>query len=170
MDFTLRRLVPADAADHRALMLKAYAEESPAFTSSAAERAPLPLPWWAARLAEGEGAHERVFGALDGAQLVAAAGLSFETREKLRHKATLFGMYVLPSHRGRGIARALVDAVLAAGRRRPGVRQVGLTVTQGNAGAEQLYRRCGFEPWGVEPMAIRDQGRFLAKVHMACPL
>jgi GNAT superfamily N-acetyltransferase len=170
MALSLRRLVPADAPAYRALMLKAYADDTSAFTSSAAERERMPLDWWAARVAEGEAAHEQVFGAFDGEQLVGAAGLSFETREKTGHKATLFGMYVLPSHRGRGLARALVQAVLAAARARAGVKLVQLTVTQGNATAEALYRSCGFEAWGAEPMAMFDGARFHTKVHMACEL
>lgn len=166
----LRRLTPADAAAHRALMLQAYADDPMAFTASVAEREPLPLSWWAARMAEGDDVPEQMFGAFVDGQLVGAAGLSFETRPKRRHKAQLIGMYVLPEHRRRGLAQALVQAVLDAARRRPELKIVGLTVTEGNAGAEALYRRCGFEPWGVEPMGTFDGEHFFGKVHMACRL
>lgn len=170
MTADVRRLTPADAAAHRALMLQAYTDDSTSFTSSAAEREVLPLSWWAARMAEGEDALERVFGAFVEGQLAGAAGLSMQSRPKLRHKALLFGMYVRPEHRGRGLGRALVEAVLAEARRAPQLQIVQLTVTQGNTAAETLYRRCGFEPWGVEPMGTFDNGRFHGKVHMACPL
>jgi RimJ/RimL family protein N-acetyltransferase len=170
MTADVRRLTPADAAAHRALMLQAYTDDSTSFTSSAAEREVLPLSWWAARMAEGDDAVERVFGAFVEGQLAGAAGLSMQSRPKLRHKALLFGMYVRPERRGRGLARALVEAVLAEARRAPQLQIVQLTVTQGNTAAETLYRRCGFEPWGVEPLGTFDNGRFYGKVHMACLL
>jgi ribosomal protein S18 acetylase RimI-like enzyme len=79
-------------------------------------------------------------------------------------------MYVRAAQRGLGLGEALVHAVLQAARERPGVLQVQLTVTQGNAAAEALYRRCGFVPWGIEPLAMAEGGRHMAKVHMACRL
>ena len=95
-----------------------------------------------------------------------AAGLSFESPLKSRHKALLFGMYVAPAARGAGTGRRLVEAALALARARPGLRVVQLTVTQGNAAAQALYARCGFEVFGQEPMAVFVDGRFHAKVHM----
>jgi ribosomal protein S18 acetylase RimI-like enzyme len=163
---TIRRLVPADAAAHRALMLRAYRDHPEAFTSSLAEREGLPLDWWAARMAEGETPVELVVGAFDGDQLLGAAGLALQTRERLRHKATLFGMAVAPEARRRGIGAALVEAVLDQARRRPALRLVQLTVSEGNAAAESLYRRCGFERFGSEPMATCVAGRFVTKLYL----
>jgi len=162
----IRRLVPGDAPAYRALMLEAYEMHPDAFTSSVAERAALPLSWWESRVASGDEAAEAVFGAFDDARLAGVAGLSFETREKARHKATLFGMYVPPRARGQGIGCRLVDAALAFARSRSGVKVVQLTVTEGNASAEALYRRCGFVPFGVEPYAVAVGGGYVAKVHM----
>lgn len=167
---TIRRLVPADAPAHRTLMLAAYREHPAAFTSTLAEREPLPIDWWAARMAEGEAPVELVVGAFDGTRLVGAAGLAFETRERLRHKCTLFGMVVDPAARGAGLGRAIVEAVLDEARRRPVLRLVQLTVSEGNAPAEALYRRCGFETYGREPMATCVDGRFVTKLHLWRPL
>ena len=164
---TIRRLTPDDVVAYRALMLEAYERHPDAFTSSASERAALPLSWWHARLAADDASPETVFGALYDDRLVCTAGLAFETRTKVRHKATLFGMYVLPVARGRGFGEALVRAALAFARSR-GVRTVQLTVTEGNEAAESLYRRCGFDAFGVEPCAIAVGDAYLAKVHMWC--
>ncbi|MBS0426345.1 MAG: GNAT family N-acetyltransferase, partial [Proteobacteria bacterium] len=49
MAMPVRRLAPADAPAYRALMLDAYARHPEAFTSTVAEREPLPLAWWEAR-------------------------------------------------------------------------------------------------------------------------
>ena len=170
--------MPGDAPAYRALMLEAYARHPDAFTSSVAERTALPLAWWEARLADGPDTAERVLGAfvaVEPAEGVAAAlagvaGLAFETREKVRHKATLFGMFVPERFRHAGIGRTLVDAVLAEARVRPGVRRVLLTVTEGNRAAQALYERGGFVAFGVEPRAVAVGNGFAAKVHMGCDL
>lgn len=148
-------------------MLEAYERHPDAFTSSPSERARLPTSWWAERLPLGEDASSVVIGAFDdGDRLVGAAGLAVEDRIKSRHKAVLFGMYVAPEARAQGTGRQLVDAVLDVARRRPGLRVVQLTVTKGNDAAQALYARCGFEVFGVEPMAVLVDGDFYAKVHM----
>src|SRR6478735_2489555 len=82
----VRRLAPADAAVYRALMLEAYERHPDAFTSSADERAALPMSWWESRLDVSPQAGQVVLGAFDGDRLVGAAGLQFEPRGKARHK------------------------------------------------------------------------------------
>ena len=162
----VRRLVPADAPPYRALMLEAYERHAEAFSSSATERAALPLDWWQARLAEGDEAPQRVIGAWRGDRLAGVAGLSFETGEKLRHKATLFGMAVAEDFRRQGIGEALVQAVLAHAQAHPGTRLVQLTVSDGNRAARALYERCGFAVFGIEPRAVAVGDGYVAKCHM----
>ena len=164
------RLTPEHAPAYRALMLDAYARHPDAFTSSAAERAALPLSWWEARLAAGELADELVLGCWAGDTLAGVVGLSFEKRAKVRHKATLFGMVVQPPFRQNGLGAQLVAQALATARSRPGVRMVQLTVTDGNTAAQALYARHGFVPFGLEPLAVAVGDGFVAKVHMACVL
>ena len=166
----VQRLSPRHAPAYREMMLEAYAAHPDAFTSSVAERSALPIAWWEARLAEGPAPGAVVFGALDGSSLQGVAGLSFELREKARHKATLFGMYVPAALRGRGLGRSLVAAALDYARGRPEARLVQLTVTEGNRAAERLYERCGFAVYGVEPLAVAVDGGFVSKLHMWCDL
>jgi RimJ/RimL family protein N-acetyltransferase len=162
----IERLVPKHAAAYRALMLDAYELHPDAFTSSTAERAALPFEWWESRLREEPHAPELVFGAFSEGQLAGVAGLSFELREKARHKATLFGMYVPDRFRHRGLGRGLVDAALAHAGARPGAKVVQLTVTEGNRAARTLYEQCGFVAFGVEPFAVAVGADFVSKVHM----
>lgn len=164
------RLRPRDAAAYRALMLQAYAQHPQAFTSSVAERAVLPLIWWEQRLSETSRAAEVVFGVRHGDHLVAAVGLGFDTREKARHKATLFGMYVAPEARQQGLGAALVMRALDCARNRAEVKLVQLTVTEGNHAAQALYERHGFVTFGLEPMAVAVAQGFVAKIHMWCLL
>ena len=162
----VRRLVPADAPAYRQLMLAAYAQTPDAFTSTVAERESLPLTWWESRMQDKPDSNETVFGGFSGGMLAGAAGLMRETREKTRHKATLFGMVVDPSFRRGGLGRALVDAVLQHAGTCTGLQLLQLTVTEGNAGAQRLYVECGFVVFGTEPMATTTATGFASKVHM----
>jgi ribosomal protein S18 acetylase RimI-like enzyme len=147
-------------------MLEAYAAHPDAFTSTVAEREKLPLAWWESRLSADPAARELVLGAFDGSELIGAVGLSFEQREKVRHKAELFGMYVRPQYRGQGLGRQLVESALTCARRRPGVKLLQLTVTETNAPAVALYERCGFLRFGTEPLAIAVGSKYVTKLHL----
>lgn len=162
----LIRLEPAYAREYRGLMLEAYSLHPEVFTSSAAERESMPLAWWEQRLSPGDEVSEVVFGCLCDDQLAGVVGLAFEGREKTRHKATLFGMYVSASFRNLGLGGKLVDHVLTYARSRPGVLLVQLTVSDGNRAAQALYERYGFVPFGCEPYAIAVGDAFVSKVHM----
>ena len=164
----VQRLVPADADAYRAFMLEAYARHPQAYTSGAEEREALPLAWWQARLAEGDRPVQLVLAQRCDGALAGVAGLAFETRPRLRHKALLFGMCVTAPQRRNGIGRRLVEALLAQAWARDGVEQVQLSVTQGNTAAQALYEGCGFRAWGIEPHAVALGSGYLAKIHMAC--
>lgn len=145
----IRRLRPADAPGYRALRIAALAAEPAAFAADAAEEGALPDDWFAGTLA----AHA-VFGWEEGRALLGLAGLTAEAGRKRRHIGHLWGLYVSPAARGRGVGRALVAAVLDEARAR-GLGQVQLGVATGNAPALALYRAMGFAVFGTERDALR---------------
>ena len=167
---TIRRLDPPHVSEYRALMLEAFELHPDAFISSHAERAALALSAWEARLKPSAQPSDMVFGAFRDDRLAGVVGLSFETREKARHKAHLVGMYVPAQFRRHGFGRELVQAALGEARSRPGVRVVQLMVTHGNHAARGLYEQCGFVQYGLEPLAVAVGDGFVSKVHMWCDL
>lgn len=163
MNLQIQHLTPDDAAQYRALMLEAYERHPQAFTSSVREREKLPLAWWAARL---DGELDLLLGAFSEGRLLGIVGLAFELREKARHKATLFGLYVTGEQRSCGLGYQLVQRLLAEAADYEGLRLVQLTVTAGNDAALSVYRRCGFVQFGLEPQAVCVGEDYLDKIHM----
>lgn len=161
----VRPLAAADAPAYRALMLRAYAQATDAFTSTPEERAAEPLAWWVRRLADPAGLSQ-AFGAFQGTVLVGTVAVEFNAKPKTRHKGLVIGMFVDGAARGTGCGRALLQAAVDHARARPGTAVLTLTVTQGNGPAVHLYEAGGFEPFGVEPMAILTPTGYRAKVHM----
>jgi len=167
---TIERLHPRHAASYRALMLEAYRVHPDAFTSSARERTALPLSWWEARLDDKEDAPEVVLAITDQQAILGVVGLGFNSRDKARHKVSLFGMYVPHAHQHKGFGRQLLDAALLQASLRPHASLIQLTVSEHNAAALRLYEQCGFKAFGLEPMAVALDDGFVSKVHMWRPL
>lgn len=158
----IRRLGSRDASAYRTLRLRALWEFPQAFTSSYEEDEKVPLEATEKRLAL---PHNKFWGAFDGDELCGMVGLQCETRAKNRHKATVVGMYVAQEQTGRGIGAALMHA-LVEDARRAGLELLVLTVTQDEGSAKRLYERCGFRSFGIEPHAIKVDGRAYPKNHM----
>jgi RimJ/RimL family protein N-acetyltransferase len=162
----VRPLTATDAPPYRRLMLHAYEHAADAFTSTAPERAALPNAWWEHRIADPHGLGI-AFGAFaDDGILAGTVALEFSAKPKTKHKALLIGMYVLETHRGTGLGKALLQTAIAHAERRTGVLVITLTVTHGNEPAIALYKAAGFEVFGTEPMAIHTPTGYRAKVHM----
>ena len=162
--FPLHRLTAADAAAYRDLRLQGLHDHPEAFGASWADEAARPLPWFADRLDR-----NAVFGA-DGADggLAGVAGLVIPESPKLRHKGTLWGMFVRPEAQGAGLGRVLVAGVLAhAG---TVVEEVQLTVGACNEAAVRLYSGAGFRTYGRELRALKLDGRYYDSLLMARPV
>ena len=160
----IRRLGPTDAAGYRTLRLSALREFPQAFTSSYEEDEKLPAEASGKRLGS---EHNKFWGAFDGDELCGMVGLECEARAKNRHKATVVGMYVRSERTGRGIGAALMKALIDEARAsRLELLVLTVTVTEGDSAALRLYERCGFRSFGVEPRAIKVEGRAYAKNHM----
>lgn len=163
-DTHIQRLARPDAGRYRALMLQALADDPGAWISTTAERDSLPVDWWEDRIAHPDG-RSVAFGALIEGRLAGSAGVRFEGMQRTRHRATLFGMYVDPRHRGNGLGKQLLHAVLDHARSRDGTTVVQLSLVEGNARALALYQSCGFTTFAVESHALRDAGTYRAIIH-----
>ena len=102
-----------------------------------------------------------IIGAFDGDALVGTVGCVQERPAKERHKAFIWGVYVAPEVRGRGVGRTLMEAAIARAREWPELQQIHLAVAVTNEPARQLYRSLGFQVYGVEPAALKVDGRDL---------
>jgi ribosomal protein S18 acetylase RimI-like enzyme len=101
-----------------------------------------------------------VWGAFEGAQLAGVSALSRRLSPKYRHKAFLWGMYVLPEFRGSGIARLLMQTAVDWAKARPEIVAISLQVTLSNIRGQAFYKRFGFTVFGTEKRSLQVNGRF----------
>jgi len=162
--YLIRRLAPEDAAAFRELRLFALRESPSAFGSSYEEECDMSVDTVATSLAPGSG--RNMFGAFYEDQLVGVVGVARATRLKERHKASIRSMYVAPAHRIHGTGRQLLREAVAFAESQPGIRQITLSVTGGNAAAIALYQSFGFKPFGVEPGSLLVDGELFDEIQM----
>lgn len=91
-------------------------------------------------------------------------------REKLRHKGTLLRMYVSGTHRGKGIARQLIEVLIERVKAIEGIEQINLTVMDQNETAKRLYEKFGFVTYGSEQHAIKWKGKYFTENQMVLKL
>ena len=166
MNLTIRQLTPADAAQYRSLRLAGLRAFPHAFRPDYEEALQQPLSWAEKRLSKES---EYWFGAFDGAQLdaplVGAICLRIQAGRKIRHSASLNALVVDPQRQAQGIGSSLVAHLIEFARSLGYLRQLTLTVHEGNTRAERLYDAFGFRQFGLEPDAFLHDGRYYAKQH-----
>jgi ribosomal protein S18 acetylase RimI-like enzyme len=164
MTITIRLLDAADAAAFKTVRLRAVDTSPTSFLPTLDEEAALPAGEFAARITPTP--VQAVFGAFDGRTLVGIAGVRRDARTKVAHKATIWGVYVEPAYRGRGIAQSLLDSATAHASHAWQCRQLMLCVNAINDAAERLYASQGFVRIGTEPRALCIDGRFYDEHYM----
>lgn len=101
------------------------------------------------------GSDDATFGAFEEGKLVGIAGFRREEEAKKRHKGVIWGMYVPQEMRGRGIAKALLQAAIAYAQSLPQLEQINLAVVLANKEARHLFIAQGFETYGLERHALK---------------
>jgi ribosomal protein S18 acetylase RimI-like enzyme len=100
--------------------------------------------------------------------LVAVARLTPGKPPKEAHKAAINGFFVRREHRGSGLARSLMAALIRAARVKH--EQITLAVVADNPAAIGLYRSFGFIENGREPRARKSADDYQDLILMWRPL
>lgn len=164
MNLVYRSLTPDDLDDYIAIRREMLEKTPHHFASSPADDRSNDRE--AMRSILGGAPTNRVFAAFDGERLVGVTGALVEPKVKRRHALYVWGVYVAPTHRRRGIARRLLADVLSMARALPDVRQIDLGVSAEAPAARALYESLGFEAWGREPSALLVDGKLYDELHM----
>ena len=169
---TIRILDAADAGAFQTLRLRGLRESPAAFGSTFEEEVGRSIEQVAERLTEIQSVPRRAtFGAFDeNGSLLGVAACVQQGGIKLRHKASVFAMYVAPEARGRGVGRALVARLIEHARAWEGVDRLTLTVTDTQVAARRLYLAAGFQLFGSEPDGLRQDGNPTTMEYMTLSL
>lgn len=163
------KLAPNDAERYQALR-REMLEDSPwSFLGSAGDDSAEDTAVLRRRMSD----PENVILAIErkgGEDLASVVGIRRIERLKMRHYASIWGVYTTPSNRRRGYSRALLEAAVALARTWGGVEMINIAVSANAPGALRLYESLGFEKWGREPRVIRIGDSTYDEIHLAMNL
>jgi ribosomal protein S18 acetylase RimI-like enzyme len=161
----IRLLVPEDAGEWARLRLESLQNDPEAFSSSAEDHQSLKMEDVRKRL-DASGSGFFIVGAFVEGQLVGMAGFHREQGLKSRHKGRVWGVYLTPECRRKGVGRKLLEEVLQRGGTIEGVEQILISVATTQTAAASLYHSLGFQPFGREPRALKVNGRYIDEEHL----
>ncbi|PEL13271.1 GNAT family N-acetyltransferase [Bacillus sp. AFS017336] len=107
-----------------------------------------------------------IVGAFDEKELVGVAGFYQKRSEKMKHKGTVWGMYVNPNYRGKGVGKKVLSQAIQHATQIEDILQIELAVISANVSAKKLYESVGFESFGTEKRALFVNGEFYDEDHM----
>lgn len=161
----IRVLGRADVAAFKSIRLEAL-ENSPESFGESLEEARGRADGDFERMLSDHGKGDFVLGGFLRGMLIGVAGFHREAAVKFSHKASLWGVYVVPDYRGRQYGASLVAKVVEMARSERDVRQINLVVVATNAPALAIYESLGFVTYGKEPQAICAAGAYHDEYHM----
>lgn len=175
------RLVSADAERYTRIRLRMLTQAPWAYARTPDDDPGLDLANLAARLAEPEYAifavEEAQVGLPSGkppatprSELVAVAGIVRMQGPKFAHRAKVWGVFVEPAYRGRGLGRLVLQAAIDLARTWEGVDYVDLGVSENSPEALHLYQSLGFRVWGREPETTQYGDRRFDEIFMTLKL
>lgn len=154
----IRRLSDADADIFWQLRLRSLKEEPGSFGASYEESLGATREEILKRLADND--ESFVMGAFDGGKLMGILGFFRRPGIKVRHKGTIWGVYVAPEGRGNGVAKALMQTAIAHASSLPGMEEILLSVCSLNEKARSLYISLGFKSYGYESKALKLEDKY----------
>lgn len=156
----IRRLNENDLEVLWTLRLQALSESPESFGSTYEDTLARGKESMLQRLQYG-GENNFYFGAFDeDNDLTGMIGFVREAGVKSSHKGDIVSLYVPPTTRGQGIARALMQAVIDYARQQPELEQLHLAVVTAALPARNLYRSLGFQTYGTAPRTLKLGDRY----------
>jgi ribosomal protein S18 acetylase RimI-like enzyme len=161
----IRLLTADDAEPWWHLRLEALRNDPASFADSTNEHLETTAETTKELLSRTNPAHNFIVGAFEDGKLIGTAGFFRRKNNKERHKGHIWGVYVRPESRGKGVASALMQEIIRRARDMEGVEQITL-VASANFPAHRLYAAMGFQSYGIEPHSLKIGAEYVDDVLM----
>jgi GNAT superfamily N-acetyltransferase len=166
-----RKLESRDIQSYKEARLKAFQIDVMSFSESFEDENSNPLQYFQDLI--GFEVERFTLGAFtEDETLIGFASFKRDQRSKARHKSYVSTTWVDPRFRGQGIARSLLDLIIASARKMEGLKQIHLWVLSSQTSvARELYLKAGWRPQGA---LVKDdliiEGKFVDAEYMSLQL
>lgn len=161
MNVHIRTLNESDANAYQVMRLRALKEHPTSFAQPYESQAATTLDDVASRLLDTSDApYDFILGLFSEEELIGMVGFRRGRGDRLRHKGTIWGMYIAAEAQGKGLGRMLIREAISRASAMPDLEQINLGVISGNDQARNLYVSLGFESYGLEKRAIVVDGNY----------
>ena len=148
-----------ESNDFRTIRLSALEKSPEMFGSTYIAEVEKPLVFFKSCLSS-----STVFGAYYKNKIIGLATLTQENGIKFSHKASLSSVFIEPEFQEKGVASILLSAIIEYSEKH--VEQILLTVADDNKPAIHLYKKFGFETYGIETQAMKVNGQYTDEILM----
>ncbi|WP_353173648.1 GNAT family N-acetyltransferase [Acinetobacter rudis] len=159
LDIDIKTLSVNELEDFKAIRLSALEKSPKMFGSTYSAEVGKPLIFFEACLL-----NSTVFAVYHQNIIIGLATLTQELGAKFSHKAYLSSVFIEPEFQQKGVASRLLKAVIEYSQKH--VEQILLTVASDNEPAIHLYKKLGFQIYGLEQKALKDGSEYIDEVLM----
>ena len=154
LNIEIKTLKMSDVQDFRTIRLSALEKSPKMFGSSYSAEVDKSLLFFEACLS-----NSTVFGVYHKNKIIGLATLTQEVGAKFSHKAHLSSVFIEPEFQQQGIATQLLNTIIKYSKNK--IEQILLTVADDNTSAIHLYEKFGFQTYGIEQKALKDNDEYM---------
>ena len=159
LNIEIKILGVSNLKDFRTIRLSALEKSPKMFGSTYIVEVVKPLMFFEACLS-----NSTVFGVYHKNEIIGLAILTQEMGAKFSHKAYLSSVFIEPEFQQKGVASKLLNTIIEYSKKH--VEQILLTVADDNKLAIHLYEKFGFQTYGIEQKALKDNDGYINEILM----